>query len=414
MLPLDSATSKPVIPLEKLRAYFQRLSALGAKGVMLDVWWGLCEKSPNVYDFSQYTQLLQLAKDSGLSVQAVMSFHSCGGNVGDSVNIPLPEWVITASDEASAWFTDKSGYENHEYITFAADHVEFLPSKTGKRSPVTAYTEFVEAFTTAMEKAGLTDVLAELQVGLGPCGELRYPSYPMGDGQWKFPGIGEFQCYDKHSMSLLSRARTDHGVSRDVKLPPEAGDYNDNPWNARFFRSGRKTDSGKFFLNWYCDELLRHGRDVLSAVRDVTDIKLAVKVAGIHWWYHHSSRAAESTAGYKSGGGAMYPAVADLCARHEAILDFTCLEMRSIDQPLWARCGPRQLVREVFAAGADAAVGVSGENALERWDWKAFRQVIKAFRRSKARGVGYTHLRLSDDISEDGWKNFERFVREMS
>ena len=34
-------------------------------------------------------------------------------------------------------------------------------------------------------------------MGLGPCGELRYPSYPETDGTWKFPGIGEFQCYDK-------------------------------------------------------------------------------------------------------------------------------------------------------------------------------------------------------------------------
>jgi hypothetical protein len=37
----------------------------------------------------------------------------------------------------------------------------------------------------------------EIQVGMGPCGELRYPSYPEANGTWRFPGIGEFQCYDK-------------------------------------------------------------------------------------------------------------------------------------------------------------------------------------------------------------------------
>lgn len=37
----------------------------------------------------------------------------------------------------------------------------------------------------------------EIQVGMGPCGELRYPSYPESNGTWRFPGIGEFQCYDK-------------------------------------------------------------------------------------------------------------------------------------------------------------------------------------------------------------------------
>lgn len=40
-------------------------------------------------------------------------------------------------------------------------------------------------------------LLQEIQVGMGPCGELRYPSYPESNGTWRFPGIGEFQCYDK-------------------------------------------------------------------------------------------------------------------------------------------------------------------------------------------------------------------------
>ena len=35
-------------------------------------------------------------------------------------------------------------------------------------------------------------IITEIEVGLGPCGELRYPSYPAQHG-WKYPGIGEFQ-----------------------------------------------------------------------------------------------------------------------------------------------------------------------------------------------------------------------------
>jgi beta-amylase len=38
-------------------------------------------------------------------------------------------------------------------------------------------------------------------VGMGPAGELRYPSYPESNGTWKFPGIGAFQCYDKVSLN---------------------------------------------------------------------------------------------------------------------------------------------------------------------------------------------------------------------
>ena len=47
--------------------------------------------------------------------------------------------------------------------------------------------------------------LQEIQVGMGPAGELRYPSYPEENGTWKFPGIGAFQCYDKVlGMAVLS------------------------------------------------------------------------------------------------------------------------------------------------------------------------------------------------------------------
>lgn len=57
---------------------------------------------------------------------------------------------------------------------------------------------------TAAAVAG--DVITEITVGLGPAGELRYPSYPEGDGRWRFPGVGEFQCYDKYMLADLQAA----------------------------------------------------------------------------------------------------------------------------------------------------------------------------------------------------------------
>jgi hypothetical protein len=49
-------------------------------------------------------------------------------------------------------------------------------------------------------------VITEITVGLGPAGELRYPSYPEGDGRWRFPGVGEYQCYDRYMLQDLWRA----------------------------------------------------------------------------------------------------------------------------------------------------------------------------------------------------------------
>ena len=42
-----------------------------------------------------------------------------------------------------------------------------------------------------------------MTVGMGPAGELRYPAYPEGDGRWRFPGVGEFQCYDAYMLADL-------------------------------------------------------------------------------------------------------------------------------------------------------------------------------------------------------------------
>lgn len=87
MLPLD--TVRPDGTLNRKKAMWASLMGLkkaGVEGVMVDVWWGLVEKDgPAAYNWSGYTDLMEMAKQVGLKVQAVMSFHQCGGNVGDSV-----------------------------------------------------------------------------------------------------------------------------------------------------------------------------------------------------------------------------------------------------------------------------------------------------------------------------------------
>jgi beta-amylase len=42
-------------------------------------------ETPKEYRWSAYRELFSLAKEAGLKLQAVMSFHACGGNVGDHV-----------------------------------------------------------------------------------------------------------------------------------------------------------------------------------------------------------------------------------------------------------------------------------------------------------------------------------------
>lgn len=57
--------------------------------------WGIVEADgPGQYDWSAYMALIKMVHSMGLKVQAVMSFHACGGNVGDSCLVSLPYWVL--------------------------------------------------------------------------------------------------------------------------------------------------------------------------------------------------------------------------------------------------------------------------------------------------------------------------------
>lgn len=59
--------------------------------------WSAVERSPRCYNWTGYRQLLEVLRPTGLRLQVVLSFHACGGNVGDLVQIPLPEWVLQVS-----------------------------------------------------------------------------------------------------------------------------------------------------------------------------------------------------------------------------------------------------------------------------------------------------------------------------
>lgn len=86
MMPLDSVKMDNSVNRRKaMDASLQALKSAGVEGIMMDVWWGLVEREePGKYNWGGYTELLEMAQKHGLKVQAVMSFHQCGGNVGDS------------------------------------------------------------------------------------------------------------------------------------------------------------------------------------------------------------------------------------------------------------------------------------------------------------------------------------------
>eukprot|EP00180_Rhodochaete_pulchella_P000827 Plantae.Rhodophyta-Rhodochaete_pulchella.ctg16543.p1 GENE.Plantae.Rhodophyta-Rhodochaete_pulchella.ctg16543~~Plantae.Rhodophyta-Rhodochaete_pulchella.ctg16543.p1 ORF type:complete len:213 (+),score=37.17 Plantae.Rhodophyta-Rhodochaete_pulchella.ctg16543:41-640(+) len=181
------------------------------------------------------------------------------------------------------------------------------------------------------------------------------------------------------------------------------------------------TERGQFFLQWYSECMLLHGDRIVAEAHRVLSryegrVALAVKIAGIHWWYRTQSHAAELTAGYNNAGAAdAYALVAKMLQKYNAVFDFTCLEMYNRDQPDKAMSAPENLVRQVLNAVKTNGLRFAGENALERYDSKAFHKMLHVFKEDGLNVAGFTYLRFTDRLFS-WWYfwNFSNFVSFMN
>ncbi|XP_018835908.2 beta-amylase 3, chloroplastic-like [Juglans regia] len=420
MLPLDTVTQRGHLNRPRaMNASLMALKSAGVEGVMVDAWWGLVEKDgPLRYNWEGYADLVQMVQKHGLKLQVVMSFHQCGGNVGDTCSIPLPPWALEEiSKNPELVYTDRSGRRNPEYISLGCDSLPVLRGRT----PIQVYSDYMRSFRDRFRNF-LGDVIVEVQVGMGPCGELRYPSYPESNGTWNFPGIGEFQCYDKYMRTSLQAAaeaigKRDWGTSG----PHDCGQYKQFPEDTGFFRRDGTWNSeyAEFFLEWYSGNLLEHGDRILLAARGIfqgTEAKLSAKVAGIHWHYRTRSHAPELTAGYyntRHRDG--YLPIARMMGKHGVVFNFTCMEMKDGEQAGNAESSPEGLVRQVKMATRSARTELAGENALERYDASAYGQVLETSRSNSGNGLcAFTFLRMNKKLfEEENWRHLVHFIKSM-
>ena len=450
MLPLDTVwittdQDKSISFVRKEKALelaLQTFKRAGVEGVMVDIWWGIVERNgPRDYDFTAYKRLFRMISDAGLKIQAVLSFHAAGSNVGDTCKIPLPQWLLSIGEEnPDIFYTDKDRFRNKECLSLGCDEEPIFHGRTA----VGIYKEFSSAFVNTFR--GLVGtVITEITVGLGPAGELRYPSYPEGDGRWRFPGVGEFQCYDKYMLKSLSEAAQRIGHPEWGKGGPhDAGHYNAYAWDTGFFKHwGRfQSEYGEFFLSWYSDRLIEHAERVLGAISEVlgkagerkasrsisrpyggcwmhefeSACHLGVKLAGVHWWFNTNSHAAELTAGYyntrfRNG----YDKIIESLKRFDVHVSFTCVEMRDCDHPPEAACSPQGLLAQIIDSCHRHRVHLTGENALQRYDRYAFGRILEsAFGENSRAGTldQITFLRMADRMF-DNWGSFQTFLDQM-
>ena len=115
------------------------------------------ERAPGEYDFSGYRELLEEVKAAGLKLQAVLSFHACGNNVGDTAEIPLPEWVLEAARGASRGGSVlETLYRSHAQLLTV---FRFLDTNHDRK---VSRDEFIAGFSLLVGEAGEAELSAEL------------------------------------------------------------------------------------------------------------------------------------------------------------------------------------------------------------------------------------------------------------
>ncbi|KAL6981959.1 Beta-amylase 7 [Sarracenia purpurea var. burkii] len=423
MLPLGVINMKcELIDPDGLVKQLRVLKSINVDGVMVDCWWGIVEAhTPQEYNWNGYKRLFQIVRELKLKLQVVLSFHECGGNVGDDVCIPLPHWVAEIGrNNPDIFFTDREGRHNPECLSWGIDKERVLRGRTA----VEVYFDYMRSFRVEFDEFFEDGIISMIEVGLGPCGELRYPSNPVKNG-WRYPGVGEFQCYDRYFLKSLRKAAEARGHSFWARGPDNAGSYNSRPHETGFFCDGGDYDGyyGRFFLTWYSQVLVDHGDRVLSLAKLAFEgTSIAAKLSGMHWWYKTASHAAELTAGfYNPCNRDGYAAIMAMLKKHGAAINFTCAEWGMLGHQLdfsESLSDPEGLAWQVLNAAWDACIPVASENALPCHDREGYNNISE---RAKPLNdpdgkhfCAFTYLRLGPLLMErDSFVEFERFVKRM-
>lgn len=312
---------------EILNDFSRKLTELKAQGVTaisVDLWRGIVQRNGAKPDWKDYDLIFARIIDAKLKIVIIDSDHASGGNVGDgSTYIPQPKQVAdslsTMSEGLDAAYKSETGNRSVEVISSFATHARRTP---GRMHPLDRHAKYFEEFREHF--APMAEHIQEIIIGLGPAGELTYPSYHQHDVNFRWNGvkIADYPARGAlQASSLLARSqfyRWLHGkYSGGTTSPLEKLNQT---WNSNyksyedidFFvttqkfskfieEGGVQSPAGRDFFNWYNSSLFSHGTKVLNVAAQTfkgspfEDTILAVKIPGIHWSF--DDRLALLTAG---------------------------------------------------------------------------------------------------------------------
>ncbi|MBX9724022.1 MAG: family 14 glycosylhydrolase, partial [Candidatus Obscuribacterales bacterium] len=452
----NGEASKPA--WQEFETQLAKAKVLGIDGISTDVWWGVVEPREGKFDFEYYDKLSStighgIDKVTGKQIGAglnwvpINSFHECGGNVGDTVNVPVPFWVwnrissqIPGSSPDVGKFKSEQGNVSSEYPQFWADKYAAPLYKN-------FMTKFGEHFA---DKASF---ISEINVSLGPAGEARYPSYNHHDQNVGYPTRGAMQA----SSDLAKADFKDFMLKKYgnfENLQKAWGGHVENiepPVDTEgFFRDHIHTDTqyGKDVFDWYNQTLINHIQTVMGDAFDVfgkmpeyKNTKIGMKLPGIHWRIGEnagdhvilSDRLAELNAGLirTSGndwnsdelGRGYRPLLSGIKQLMDSkpngknlVLHFTALEMPDGQDGPQAKALPYTLANWVGREAQHQGIPLKGENALagtlhgqNAWDIMTSHLNLPG---KPGYYGGITFLRLGDVVDNPtAAENVERIMR---
>ncbi|KJZ09798.1 beta-amylase [Marinomonas sp. S3726] len=403
---------------------------MGIDAVSVDVWWGKVEAAGDQnFDWTYYDKVVEKLENASLHWVPIISMHQCGGNVGDDCNIPLPNWIWTAYgsvNQNDLKYLSEQGNYSQETVSLWADDL-VLPQ----------YQQFLEAFES--QYASKASMIDEVNISMGPAGELRYPSYNSHDTGTGYPTRGAFQAYGARAVTdfqnwSMTKYQNLAGINQAWSLSLTNINQVTPPSNADFFiNQGDQfnTQYGKDFIRWYHESLVAHGKRMMDMAITSLDgalnnVELGFKIPGIHWKMgitDNTRRSAEMAAG-------LIPSDIDLTSRNTAhgyetilslvesykanprsvILHFTALEMDNQNfAPQYSLA--KDLVFWVAEGAADKGVVIKGENALAggvatQTGWN---NIENAFRYASYEGM--TVLRIGDVTNGGtGQSRYSQFI----
>ena len=416
-LHLKVANQKQLLDEENWLVFGEQLKVLrnaGVTAISTDLWWGLIEgRHPGEFDWSYYDRLVEVLAANNMHWVPILSFHQAGGNVNDDFNQTIPLWLwgklLEQHQEIESvrdlQYVSETGDASMEYVSLWADPY-VLPY----------YLAFVQAFRDHYREQ--VDLIDEINISMGPAGELRYPSYNAHD--WgDYPNRGTLQCYSPlaqrdwmtylrnkyHSIGAFnSTFGTRHSSFTELTMPDAESLFA----NKKYIYSAW----GRELLIWYNEKLVQHGRDVLSGVlkllsdSDYLHVPVGIKIPGIHWEISDPlmPRAAEISAGLirvhpnldQKNSGEYVQLLKELVPEEQlsrVVIHFTCLEMINKDHEGYSRA--EDLVNWMADAAHKIGVELMGENALagELYGIQGWQQMERALTRNPGYG-GITLLRM--------------------